>query len=126
MKKNVEPFFTDVEMDWLMKHNAEENPVPRIPYDVFKRFRLNYDGLEMDVTSRQEKNGKTYSCIIYSDGVTSELTFGNTMQDAIQKQIDKLNKIKAKLMKALTTATSGLKELDLSQIEKDYNVTFVK
>ena len=126
MKKNVEPFFTDVEMDWLMKHNAEENPVPRIPHDVFKRFRLNYDGLEMDVTSRQEKNGKTYSCIIYSDGVTSELTFGNTMQDAIQKQIDKLNKIKAKLMKALTTATSGLKELDLSQIEKDYNVTFVK
>lgn len=126
MKKKLESFFTDVEMNWLMSHNADENRIPRVASNIFKRYRLNYDGLEMDVTSKQEENGKTYSCIIYSDGVTSQLTFGKTMQEAIQKQVDHLNEIKAKLMKALMTATRGLKELDLSQTEKDYNVTFVK
>lgn len=126
-KQPLEPLFTEIEMNWLIDHDAKENPLPRTKSNDVCRYHLDYGGLDMNVSSRRDGNGKkTYFCTVFINNVSSALTEGATMIEAIQNQITQLSVINANLMKAVATARNAVKELNLKQMEKDYDITFVK
>ena len=126
-KQPLEPLFTEVEMNWLIDHNAKENPLPRTKSNDMRRYHLDYDGLDMNVSCSRDGNGKkTYFCTVFINSVSSALTEGETMTEAIQNQITQLSFINAHVMKAVSTARHAVSELNLKQMEKDYDITFVK